>query len=246
MNRTIEILREETKTYRNKTMYRIRMKPSHPYYNKAGHTDKLGGWIEDGVTIDEQSWLNYDSMAFGDTEIKGGVFISGDSKIYNSKIDALGLLRFANIKDCNLKGVLNVTGHIDISKTELDGLLNINLKGLKVSRSPHIKKCSINGSLEINNVVFFNFLNCTFIDNTLITSPHTGNISIVQSEGAIFQGGVKIITGYRDLLKLDYSMLNKVSLINKNEKINSSIGGMLDQVNFSRQTLKENTITYGE
>lgn len=245
MNGTIE-LTKETQTYRNKTMYRIKMKPTHPYYNKVLNEDKLGGWIEEGVTIDEYSWMCYDAMAFGNTEIKGGVFITGDSKIYSSNIDALGFLKFVKVKNCNLKGVLNVTGYLDISSTELDGILNVDLNGSRLgSNSFDIKKCKINGSLDIHNVFFLNILNSTFIDNTLITSPLGGNVSVVRADGAVFQGGVKIITGYRDMLRLNNTMMNKAALINRNENVNSSLGGLLDEFNFSNKSFKEEVEYYG-
>lgn len=160
----VEILKEDTKTFNRKTLYRLKMTEDHPKFAK--YKDKLlGGYVSEESVIENGAWVEEGSYVMGNTVISGDIIVKGESRIKESKIDGDGTINQFNIINSEVSGLFRIDGNGSIKDSRFDGVIFLDLLSLGTQASRVFSKCSVTGvfKMEIYNVVKIE--NCIFNGN---------------------------------------------------------------------------------
>lgn len=160
----VEILKEDTKTFNRKTLYRLKMTEDHPKFAK--YKDKLlGGYVSEESVIEKGAWVEEGSYIMGSTVISGDIIVKGESRIKESKIEGDGTINQFNILNSEVSGQFRVDGGGSIKDSKFDGVIFLDLLSLGAQSSRVFSKCSVTGvfKMEVYNVVKIE--NCVFNGN---------------------------------------------------------------------------------
>ena len=160
----IEILKEDTKTFNRKTLYRLKMTEDHPKYAK--YKDRvLGGYVSEDTVIERGAWVEEDSYVLGKSVISGNVIIDRQCRIKDSRIEGVGTISQFNITNSEILGHFRIEGNGVMKDSKFDGVIFTNLLSLGPQTNRTFTKCSVTGvfKIEIYNVVKFE--NCVFNGN---------------------------------------------------------------------------------
>ena len=150
----------EHKTFRNQSVCRLKMTPKHRLYNKDN--SNVGGWVGIDVELDEDVWIDVDTVVIGKSVIYGAVEITHGSRINNCSIIGNGTIRGAKISKSEIRGGFNIGHGTEIKDTTLEGIVILD----KMAVDIHINKmtlnnCKVNGRLIVEGRPGFYFKDCT-------------------------------------------------------------------------------------
>ena len=122
----VEILKEDTKTFNRKTLYRLKMKEDHPKFAK--YKDRvLGGYVSEESVIENGAWVEEGSYVMGNTVISGDILVKGESRIKESKIEGDGTINQFNIINSEVSGLFRIDGNGSIKDSRFDGVIFLDL-----------------------------------------------------------------------------------------------------------------------
>lgn len=139
---TLFINLTEYKTFRNQQVYRLMMTPKHWLYDKDN--SNVGGWVGIDVELDEDVWIDEDTVVIGKSVIYGAIEITHGSIINNCSIT----------RESNC--VVNLRDVSVIGKNSF--ILGHELKDISLLKNVEVKngcKIEVNeGSMHIENKLF--------------------------------------------------------------------------------------------
>lgn len=168
---TLYINLTEYKTFRNQRVYRLVMTPKHRLYDKSSTI--VGGWIGENVELDEDVWVDEDTVIIGKSFIHGGVEITHGSRINNSRIIGNGTIRAANINKSEIRGCFNIGHGTEIKKSTLDGITILDMTAINIGKvKMAMENCNVNGRLIVEGRPGFYLRNCTVSGGLVVFKNH--------------------------------------------------------------------------
>lgn len=222
----VEILKEDTKTFNRKTLYRLKMTEDHPKFAK--YKDMvLGGYVSEESIIESGAWVEEGSYVMGSTVISGDIIVKGESRIKESKIDGVGTISQFNIANSEILGHFRIEGNGVMKDSRFDGVIFMNLLSLGPQSNRTFTKCSVTGvfKMEIYNVVKFE--NCVFNGNFtasigtnyfgskyLLMKGCTTNNNVIIRNGKTNNRIYNLKDCYLDNVELDLALVEPEEVIN--------------------------------
>lgn len=222
----VEILKEDTKTFSKKTLYRLKMTEGHPKFAK--YKDRLlGGYVSEESVIEKGAWVEEGSYVMGSTLISGDILVKGESRIRESKIEGDGTINQFNIINSEVLGQFRIDGNGIIKDSKFDGVIFLDLLSLGPQAHRTFTKCSVTGvfKMEIYNVVKFE--NCVFNGNFiasigtkyfgskfLMMKGCTTNNNVIIRNGKHNTRAYKIKDCYLDNVELDLAYVEPEEIMN--------------------------------
>lgn len=168
---TLYINLTEYKTFRNQRVYRLVMTPKHRLYDKSNTI--VGGWIGENVELDEDVWVDEDTIIIGKSFIHGGVEITHGSRINNSRIIGNGIIRAANINKSEIRGCFNIGHGTEIKKSTLDGITILDMTAINLGKVKiAMENCNVNGRLIVEGRPGFYLRDCTVSGGLIVFKNH--------------------------------------------------------------------------
>jgi hypothetical protein len=161
----------EHKTFRNQSVCRLKMTPKHRLYDKDN--SNVGGWVGIDVELDEDVWIDEDTVIIGKSFIHGGVEITHGSRINNSRIIGNGTIRAANINKSEIRGGFNIGHGTEIKKSTLDGITILDMTAINLGKVKiAMENCNVNGRLIVEGRPSFYLRNCTISGGLVVYKNH--------------------------------------------------------------------------
>lgn len=223
----IEIVKEDTKTFNRKTLYRLKMTEDHPKYAK--YKDRpLGGYVSEEAVIENGAWVEEESYVMGKSVISGDVLIARQCRIKDSRVEGTGTINQFNIVNSEILGHFRIEGNGMMKESRFDGVIFMNLLSLGPQTQRTFTKCSVTGvfKMDIYNIVKFE--NCVFNGNFtasigtnyfgskyLSMKGCTTNNNVIIRNGRSNQRSYNLKDCYLDNVELDLALVEPEEAIGK-------------------------------
>lgn len=189
----------EHKTFRNQSVGRLKMTPKHRLYNKDN--SNIGGWVGIDVELDEDVWIDKDTVVTGKSVIYGAVEITHGSRISNCSIIGNGLIRGAKISKSEIRGNFNIGHGTEIKDATIEGVAILDMMAIEMHiRRITLDNCKVNGRLIVEGKPNFYLKNCTVSGGLVVfRNSQIQKISSFSGVNCEFLGDVVVDLPDRDI-----------------------------------------------